>query len=74
MVDLLQELTDVDTLNESEEGAEVLIDALVRKRSSTLLFKKSFSLFSAVDLAIWRSLSVVLYRSGYVPPLGDHET
>lgn len=29
MVDLLQELTDIDTLHESEEGAEVLIDALV---------------------------------------------
>lgn len=31
MVDLLQELTDIDTLHESEEGAEVLIDALVSK-------------------------------------------
>lgn len=29
VVDLLQELTDIDTLHESEEGAEVLIDALV---------------------------------------------
>ncbi|MEQ2204725.1 hypothetical protein XENOCAPTIV_017697 [Xenoophorus captivus] len=28
VVDLLQELTDIDTLHESEEGAEVLIDAL----------------------------------------------
>ena len=28
-VDLLQEMTDVDTLNESEEGTNVLIDALV---------------------------------------------
>lgn len=28
-MDLLQELTDIDTLHESEEGAEVLIDALV---------------------------------------------
>lgn len=32
MVDLLQELTDIDTLHESEEGAEVLIDALVSRR------------------------------------------
>ncbi|KAB1262367.1 Beta-catenin-like protein 1 [Camelus dromedarius] len=30
VVDLLQELTDIDTLHESEEGAEVLIDALGR--------------------------------------------
>ena len=29
VVDLLQELTDTDTLHESEEGAEVLIDSLV---------------------------------------------
>ncbi|XP_013389314.1 beta-catenin-like protein 1 [Lingula anatina] len=29
VVDLLQELTDVDTLNESEEGAEALVDALL---------------------------------------------
>ena len=29
VVNLLQELTDVDTLNESEEGAAILIDTLV---------------------------------------------
>ena len=29
VVDLLQEMTDVDTLTESEEGANILIDALV---------------------------------------------
>ncbi|CAH1269231.1 beta-catenin-like protein 1 [Branchiostoma lanceolatum] len=29
LVDLLQELTDVDTLNESEEGADALIEALL---------------------------------------------
>lgn len=29
VIDLLQEMTDVDTLNESEEGAAALIDALV---------------------------------------------
>ena len=29
IVELLQELTDVDVLNESEEGAETLFDALV---------------------------------------------
>ncbi|OBS69061.1 hypothetical protein A6R68_02384, partial [Neotoma lepida] len=35
VVDLLQELTDIDTLHESEEGAEVLIDALVLNTSSS---------------------------------------
>ncbi|XP_022658966.1 beta-catenin-like protein 1 isoform X2 [Varroa jacobsoni] len=31
-VDLLQEMTDVDTLNESEEGALALVDSLIEKR------------------------------------------
>lgn len=34
VVDLLQELTDIDTLHESEDGAEVLIDALVSTKAS----------------------------------------
>ncbi|XP_068588644.1 beta-catenin-like protein 1 [Cebidichthys violaceus] len=37
VVDLLQELTDIDTLQESEEGAEVLIDALLEGQVVALL-------------------------------------
>lgn len=39
MVDLIQELTDVDTLNESEEGATAVVDSLVsiRKISAFIL-------------------------------------
>ncbi|NP_001279573.1 beta-catenin-like protein 1 [Callorhinchus milii] len=37
VVDLLQELTDIDTLHESEEGAEVLIDALLDGQVVALL-------------------------------------
>nr|XP_033819746.1 beta-catenin-like protein 1 isoform X1 [Geotrypetes seraphini] len=37
VVDLLQELTDIDTLHESEEGAEVLIDSLVDGQVIALL-------------------------------------
>ncbi|CAF91938.1 unnamed protein product, partial [Tetraodon nigroviridis] len=37
VVDLLQELTDIDTLHESEEGAEVLIDALLEGQVVALL-------------------------------------
>ncbi|XP_044311046.1 beta-catenin-like protein 1 [Varanus komodoensis] len=37
VVDLLQELTDIDTLHESEEGAEILIDALVDGQVVALL-------------------------------------
>uniref|UniRef100_A0A4W4FI94 Beta-catenin-like protein 1 n=1 Tax=Electrophorus electricus TaxID=8005 RepID=A0A4W4FI94_ELEEL len=36
-MDLLQELTDIDTLHESEEGAEVLIDALLEGQVVALL-------------------------------------
>lgn len=38
VVDLLQELTDIDTLHESEEGAEVIIDALV----SAVIFRSLY--------------------------------
>ncbi|KAM8862574.1 beta-catenin-like protein 1 [Spinachia spinachia] len=37
VVDLLQELTDIDTLQESEEGAEVLIDSLLEGQVVALL-------------------------------------
>lgn len=37
VVDLLQELTDIDTLHESEEGAEILIDALLEGQVVALL-------------------------------------
>lgn len=35
VVDLLQELTDVDTVNESEEEAERLIEALLGEQVNT---------------------------------------
>merc|ERR1719510_1874786 len=37
VVDLIQELTDIDTLNESEEGTAALIQALVSNQISALL-------------------------------------
>ena len=37
VIDLLQEMTDVDTLTESEEGAEILIDALLGGQAIGLL-------------------------------------
>jgi len=37
VVDLLQELTDVDTLTESEDGANALIEALVERQVCSLL-------------------------------------
>uniref|UniRef100_A0A3B3VGM3 Beta-catenin-like protein 1 n=1 Tax=Poecilia latipinna TaxID=48699 RepID=A0A3B3VGM3_9TELE len=41
VVDLLQELTDIDTLHESEEGAEVLIDALVSSKLTSVFIDHS---------------------------------
>jgi len=55
VIDLLQEMTDVDTLNESEEGATALIEALVsfflylfqeNTRYHIILLAKSFNNFS----------------------------
>lgn len=37
VVDLLQELTDVDILHESQEGADTLIDALLEQQVCALL-------------------------------------
>ncbi|KFM76702.1 Beta-catenin-like protein 1, partial [Stegodyphus mimosarum] len=37
IVDLLQEMTDIDTLNESEEGASTLIDAMLEAQVIALL-------------------------------------
>ena len=37
VVDLLQELTDIDTLNESEEGTAALINALAAQQICALL-------------------------------------
>ncbi|XP_069508488.1 beta-catenin-like protein 1 [Ambystoma mexicanum] len=48
VVDLLQELTDMDTLHESEEGAEVLIDSLVDGQVVALLVQNLERLDEAV--------------------------
>ena len=44
VVNLLQELTDVDTLTESEDGANALIEALVERQVSNIapIFKECF--------------------------------
>lgn len=52
IIDLLQEMTDVDTLNESEEGATALIDSLV-------------SLY--VFLVIWTAMVVMGFNMNFFP-------
>jgi len=39
MIDLLQELTDIDTLNESEDEANILVDALLEGQLTTILLQ-----------------------------------
>lgn len=55
VVDLLQELTDIDTLHESEEGAEVLIDALVSSDGLKFLRDLMTLLCHIELLCVWTS-------------------
>ena len=48
VVDLLQELTDVDILHESQEGADTLIDALLEQQVCALLVQNLERLDEAV--------------------------
>ena len=47
MVDLLQEVTDVDTLADNEDGMNVLMDALVRMDSNAA--EQRHPVFNAVS-------------------------
>lgn len=63
MVDLLQELTDIDTLHESEEGAEVLIDALVSSKLHVILLAEHLP-YTAQHWMLWAppfSAAVLIY-------------
>lgn len=48
VVDLLQEMTDVDILHESQEGADTLIDALLEQQVCALLVQNLERLDEAV--------------------------
>lgn len=48
VVDLLQELTDVDILHESQEGADTLIDALLEQQVCALLVQNIERLDEAI--------------------------
>ncbi|XP_035215584.1 beta-catenin-like protein 1 [Stegodyphus dumicola] len=48
VVDLLQEMTDIDTLNESEEGASTLIDAMLEAQVIALLVQNLERLDEAI--------------------------
>uniref|UniRef100_A0A8D3DP25 Catenin beta like 1 n=1 Tax=Scophthalmus maximus TaxID=52904 RepID=A0A8D3DP25_SCOMX len=72
VVDLLQELTDIDTLNESEEGAEVLIDALLEGQVVALLVQNMERLDEQVKEeadGIYNTLAIVENMAEFRPGL-----
>ncbi|XP_058266790.1 beta-catenin-like protein 1 [Hemibagrus wyckioides] len=72
VVDLLQELTDVDTLNESEEGAEVLIDALLEGQVVALMVQNMERLDETVKEeadGVHNTLAVVENMAEFKPGL-----
>ncbi|XP_057219413.1 beta-catenin-like protein 1 [Triplophysa rosa] len=72
VVDLLQELTDIDTLHESEEGAEVLIDALLEGQVVALMVQNMERLDETVKEeadGVYNSLAVIENMAEFRPGL-----
>ncbi|KAF7199555.1 beta-catenin-like protein 1 [Nothobranchius furzeri] len=72
VVDLLQELTDIDTLHESEEGAEVLIDALLEGQVVALLVQNMERLNEQVKEeadGIFNTLAIIENMAEFRPGL-----
>ncbi|KAG7283488.1 hypothetical protein CRUP_035281 [Coryphaenoides rupestris] len=72
VVDLLQELTDIDTLQESEEGAEVLIDALLEGQVVALLVQNMERLDEQVKEeadGVYNTLAIVENMAEFRPGL-----
>ncbi|KAM9342973.1 beta-catenin-like protein 1 isoform 2-T2 [Pholidichthys leucotaenia] len=72
VVDLLQELTDIDTLHESEEGAEVLIDALLEGHVVALLVQNMERLDEQVKEeadGVYNTLAIIENMAEFRPGL-----
>ncbi|CAL1605477.1 unnamed protein product [Knipowitschia caucasica] len=72
VVDLLQELTDIDTLHESEEGAEVLIDALLEGQVVALLVQNMERLDESVKEeadGVFNTLAIIENMAEFRPGL-----
>ncbi|XP_020778001.1 beta-catenin-like protein 1 [Boleophthalmus pectinirostris] len=72
VVDLLQELTDIDTLHESEEGAEVLIDALLEGQVVALLVQNMERLDESVKEeadGVYNTLAIIENMAEFRPGL-----
>ncbi|XP_041859547.1 beta-catenin-like protein 1 [Melanotaenia boesemani] len=72
VVDLLQELTDIDTLHESEEGAEVLIDSVLEGQVVALLVQNMERLDEQVKEeadGIFNTLAIIENMAEFRPGL-----
>ncbi|KAI1892310.1 hypothetical protein AGOR_G00132020 [Albula goreensis] len=72
VVDLLQELSDIDTLHESEEGAEVLIDALLEGQVVALLVQNMERLDEQVKEeadGVYNTLAIIENMAEFRPDL-----
>ncbi|CAB1336415.1 unnamed protein product [Coregonus sp. 'balchen'] len=72
LVDLLQELTDIDTLHESEEGAEVLIDSLLEGQVVALLVQNMERLDEQVKEeadGVYNTLAIIENMAEFRPGL-----
>ncbi|KAJ8257313.1 hypothetical protein GJAV_G00184250 [Gymnothorax javanicus] len=72
VVDLLQELTDIDTLHESEEGAEVLIDALLEGQVVALMVQNMERLDEQVKEeadGVYNTLAIIENMAEFRPDL-----
>uniref|UniRef100_A0A3B4AN90 Beta-catenin-like protein 1 n=1 Tax=Periophthalmus magnuspinnatus TaxID=409849 RepID=A0A3B4AN90_9GOBI len=72
VVDLLQELTDIDTLHESEEGAEVLIDSLLEGQVVALLVQNMERLDESVKEeadGVYNTLAIIENMAEFRPGL-----
>uniref|UniRef100_A0A674EF01 Beta-catenin-like protein 1 n=1 Tax=Salmo trutta TaxID=8032 RepID=A0A674EF01_SALTR len=72
VVDLLQELTDIDTLHESEEGAEVLIDSLLEGQVVALLVQNMERLDEQVKEeadGVYNTLAIIENMAEFRPGL-----
>ncbi|XP_072305657.1 beta-catenin-like protein 1 [Eucyclogobius newberryi] len=72
VVDLLQELTDIDTLHESEEGAEVLVDALLEGQVVALLVQNMERLDESVKEeadGVYNTLAIIENMAEFRPGL-----
>ncbi|XP_012676277.1 beta-catenin-like protein 1 [Clupea harengus] len=72
VVDLLQELTDIDTLHEGEEGAEILIDALLEGQVVALLVQNMERLNEQVKEeadGVYNTLAIIENMAEFRPGL-----